>query len=323
MICSVPTSTGSHPESSVPQTEGIVSRHCCKDIRKRDEEEESILDGTIELSKSPEAGGERLRRRRLDQPLGSIDSVLPKASRPCRTTSDGSSSPVDSIFREHSRTSSDSKVIPKWPPATKGETVYYGGVESNKTECWSGIRRTGSISAWMSDEIERRRNKHDTEQGASSNVIAPLPVSEVEIATRVYHHDFKSNTCVLNMPNLIIGYGPPESTVVSPTVLSKPESGQEGSQKIVLGWTRESMDAAWRRFLPGPPRSVEPHLSVLEAFDENSRDAEGSGSESGSIRTVRLAIAKDVEWGDEYESGDGSGGSNGSTGTVIHVGIGQ
>ena len=111
--------------------------------------------------------------------------------------------------------------------------------------------------------------------------------------------------------------------MVSPTILSGAESVQEGSDTIVPGWTQESMDAAWRQFQPHPRRRlVEPHETILAAFDVDFRSSSGSGSDRGSIRTVRSGSVMVVEPGDEHDNGteDESGSSNSSTGTVRYVG---
>lgn len=307
MNCSVSTSTGSHPESSVPQTEGMGSHDSHIYNPKRDKEGERILAGMIKFSEIPESRAEINRLRRLDRPRP-VGSVLGRASTSCRTSADGSSSPVASIFPGHSISDSGCYVLPTWVPTTEVERVHYYGANGEK----SGFDRT-----------ERHRSKREANQ--NSSVRATTPELKTSFQSECYNpsdppdHSFKSSSINGSITlKHIVGYGPPESTVVPPTILPEAESGQEGRDTIVPGWTQESMDQAWRRFLPGPPRSVEPHMSILEAFDRNFRDTEGSGSESGSIRTVRLAIAKDVEWGDEYE-GDGSGSSNSSTGTVIHM----
>jgi hypothetical protein len=177
----------------------------------------------------------------------------------------------------------------------------------------------------MSEEIERRRAKHDADQGTSPNVIATIPGSEVEIVTKVDRHDFTSNTSGSIMPFHIIGYLPPESTFVPPTMLSKEEKGEEGGDMIVPGLSQESMDEAWRQFQPRlRRRHVEPYETILAAFDERCRNSSGSESDRGSVRTVKFEPVRVVEPGDEYECDSGnreeSGSSDSSTGTVRYVG---
>jgi hypothetical protein len=311
-------------ENSVPQTEDEVSHYLHTYNRKRDEDEDSTFDELIKFSDESTSRWERNRIRKLDQIPCSIDSVLADASTiyPSLAEAEIPPSPVDSLFPEHSMASSDSRVIPTWVPATKAERIHYRGLDGGKTRCWSEIRERESISAWMSEEIERRRTSHEADQGTSSNVIATIPGSEVEIATKVDRYDFTSNTSGSIMPNHIIGYLPPKSTIVPPTILSKEETGEEGGDMIVPGWTQESMDEAWRQFQPRPRRRlVEPYETVLATLDERSWYSSGSGSDRGSVKTVKFEPVMVVEPGDEQEiaAEDENGSSNSSTGTVIHV----
>jgi hypothetical protein len=314
-------------ESSVPQIKDELSHYSHTHNRKRDKGQESILDELIKFSDESTSRWERNRIRKLDQIPCSIDSVLADASTiyPSLAEAEIPPSPVDSLFPEHSMASSDSKVIPTWVPATKAERIHYRGLDGGKIRCWSEIRERESISAWMSEEIERRRTKHEADQGTSSNVIATIPGSEVEIATKVDRYDFTSNTSGSIMPNHIIAYLSPEITIVSPTMLSKEEKGEEGGDMIVPGWTQESIDEAWRQFQPRPRRRlVEPYETVLATLDERVWYSSGSGSDGGSIRTVKFEPVMVVEPGEEYECDSGhreeSGSSDSSTGTVRYVG---
>lgn len=214
--------------------------------------------------------------------------------------------------------------MPAWAPMTRLERLHYHGEDGNKTECWAGIRKANSISAWMSEEIERRRNKAKSGQVTNPIAIATALGSKVDTTPGL----FNSNTLGgLTMPGHIVGYSPPENTV-PPTTLSREESGPEGDGSIGPGWSRESMEEAWSRFHPYlGRRHVERDMSVLEALDGRSRDASESGSEGGSIRTVRLGIAENARLKEEHEReyGYGSGSessesSNSSTGTVRYVG---
>jgi hypothetical protein len=138
--------------------------------------------------------------------------------------------------------SSDSKVLPTWTPTTKLESVHYYGEDGSKTGCWSGIGQINSISAWASEEIERRRNECNGKQETNVDPTATIPEPETDIGPGPYNgilrHDFTSNSLALTgliMPDHIVGYGPSESKVLPPTTLSKEESEQEGGNTIVPG----------------------------------------------------------------------------------------
>jgi hypothetical protein len=126
------------------------------------------------------------------------------------------------------------------------------------------------------------------------------------------------------MPDHIIGHGTPDSTVVPPTTLSKEENEQEDEDTVLPGWTKASMEEAGSRFHPRlRHRIAERHLTFLNAFCRKSRNLSGSGSERGSMRTVRLGRTIDPGLGDGFEFEGGDGNSDCSIGTVRHVGAGN
>lgn len=314
--------------SSETQSEVPVSSY--SPISKGDMHEEEAsakLAELIKTSRKPANRWEKNRLRKLDQTPPSIDSVLAAVSMSYPTSGNGSSSAVGSISPKHPISTTYSKVIPTWVPTTQLEREHYFGKGGNRTGCWSEIRKMNSISGWAHDRIKRQRRKRDVNQEGSAR--ASDPELETDDEPRPYsafdQYDFTSNSLSLNgpiMPDYIVGYGPPESTVAPSTMLSREEIEQEGGDTIVAGWSRESMNEAWRQFRPRlRRRHIEDYEAILHASMRGHQKVSGSGSDSGSARTVILDSVRGGEPVNEYQyhNGDGSGSSTSSTGTVRRV----
>ena len=300
-------------------------------ISKVDMNEEEgcpTLAGLFKTAGEPTRRWERNRLRKLDQIAPSIDLVLAAVKTCYQTPSNGSPSPVDSLLPEHPIETTYSKVIPTWVPTTQLEREHYSGKDGNITGCWAGIREANSISAWAHDRIERQRRKREVYQEENARATDPQPETydESRPYNAIVRNDFTSNSLCINesiMPDYIVTYGPLESVIAPSTMLSREEIEREGGDTIVAGWSRESMDEAWSQFQPRlRRRHVEGYEALLRAPEREDLEGSGSGSERGSVRTVRRDSVRNGEPVDEdkYHNGDGSGSSNSSTGTVRHVG---
>lgn len=165
----------------------------------------------------------------------------------------------------------------------------------------------------------------DQEESARVTDLQPDTYDGSRQYSAFVRNHFTSNSLSLIgpiMPDYIVGYGPPESTIAPPTMLSKEESELEGRGLTVPGWTKKSLDGAWSQFHPRPRRHyMEGYEATMESFVRGSHEVSGSGSDSGSARTVILDSVRGGEPVDEhkYYTGGGSGSSNSSTGTVRRV----